>query len=134
MKKIIIIIFSIIFLAGCNVNKVNLNTKLEQSIQSGEKKEKIKIDLHTLTDFDWDKAYIFEPYTDQETIDKQLGVHFKDPSNMKMRDDIYLIVFIQDNKVVQYAEIKSKYGSISMGKREYLTPNDATIEITDIGF
>lgn len=133
MKKIIFIIFSIILLVGCNVTKVNLNTKLEKSIQSGEKKENIKIDLHSLTDFDWDKAYIFYPYTDQETIDKQLGVHFKDPSNMKMRDDIFLLVFIQNNKVVHYAEIKSQYGSISMGKREYLTPNNATFEIKDLG-
>lgn len=106
------------------------NTKLEDSIFSiVEDKNKNEINIKPLADFDWDKAFLFEPYTTQGSIDKQLGIHFKDPSNMDMRDDIYLMIFLNEGKVIQYAEIKRQYADFFIGSKEYLTPSDATIKI-----
>ena len=75
------------------------------------------------------KLSLFEPYTTQGSVDKQLGIHFKGPSNMDMRDDIYLMIFLNEGKVVQYAEIKRQYADFFIGSKEYLTPSDATIKI-----
>ncbi|MFE7282748.1 hypothetical protein ACFU75_20865, partial [Heyndrickxia sporothermodurans] len=68
------------------------------------------------------------PYTVQESINEQLGTKFKDPSNIDRRDDIYLLVFLQKSKVVQYAEINRQHLDFSLDK-EYLTPEDATVKI-----
>ncbi|WP_156482228.1 hypothetical protein [Neobacillus novalis] len=44
-----------------------------------------EIDFNSVKGFDWDKAYLITPYTDQETINKQLGVKFNDPTNYQMQ-------------------------------------------------
>lgn len=120
----------LIILTSCSQSVGIHNKVLEKSISSALEKESVKeIDLNTLTDFDWDKAYIFTPYTTQETINKQLGVKFKDPSNIDYRDDIYLIVFLGKNKVVQYIEIPTKYGYLSNENKDGFTPSDAILKI-----
>ena len=130
MKKFVFLIFiSLIFLTSCSQEVSMHNKGLEKSLSSAlEKKSDPEIDLNSLTDFDWDKAYRITPYTDQEAINKQLGVKFKDPTNMVYRDDIYLLVFLDKNKVVQYVEIPTKYGQLG-GNKNGFTPSNAIIEI-----
>lgn len=128
LKKLIVFIVSLLLLVGCNQTKHN--QKLEKLIQTAISKENIQeFDLKSLTDFDWNKAFLFPPYTVQETIDEQLGTQFKDPSNMDKRDDIYLLVFMKGNKVVQYTEVRHESADISIGERKYLTPSNALINI-----
>ncbi len=106
------------------------NKGLEKSIRSAiEKKNVTEIDFNSLTEFDWDKAYLITPYSNQQTINKQLGVKFKDPSNIHSRDDIYLLVFLYKNKVVQYIEIPTKYGQLMLGSKDGYTPSNAIIRI-----
>ena len=117
-------------LVGCNQDDMQDRTGLEKSVQSIMMDEDIsEIHIKSLTDFDWEKAYLITPYSDQKSIEKQIGVSFKDKSNMNMRDDIYLIVFIQDDKVIQYAELKRQGADFSVGEKEYLTPIDDVIKI-----
>jgi len=106
------------------------NKGLEKSISSALEKENVtEIDFNSLTEFDWDKAYLITPYTDQQSINKQLGVKFKDPSNIHYRDDIYLLVFLNKNKVVQYVEIPTKHGQLMHGSKDGFTPSNAIIKI-----
>ncbi|ETI70509.1 hypothetical protein [Neobacillus vireti] len=131
MKKFVFLIsFSLIFLASCSQVIAMHNKGLEKSISSAlEKNSVTEIDLNSLTGFDWDKAYLITPYTDQETINKQLGVKFKDPTNMAYRDDIYLLVFLVKNEVVQYVKIPTKFGSLMHGNKDGITPSNAIIKI-----
>ncbi|MBB2479410.1 hypothetical protein H5P36_04350 [Bacillus sp. APMAM] len=131
MKKFIFLIcFSLIFLASCSQVVGMHNKGLEKSINSALEKENVtELDFNSLTEFDWDKAYLITPYSDQQTINKQLGVKFKDPANMNYRDDIYLLVFLDNNKVVQYVEIPTKYGQLKHGNKEGFTPSNAIIKI-----
>ena len=92
--------------------------------------DRIEVDIVSLTNFDWDQAFLFTPYTPQESIDEQLKIHFKDPSNIDTRDDIYLMIFMKDDKVVQYAEINKEEAYLSMGEEGYLTPTKANIDIS----
>ncbi|MEH7309073.1 hypothetical protein, partial [Neobacillus drentensis] len=114
MKRFVYMIcFLLNILASCSQADGLHNKVLEKSICAALEKDSVKeINLNPLIDFAWDKAYIFTPYTTQETIYKQLGVKFKDPSNIHFRDDINLIVFLNKNKVVQYVEIPRKYGDL----------------------
>lgn len=130
LKKVIIVIFSLYLLVGCSDSSIQQNKKLEESIHTVvENKSKSEIDIASLAKFTWDKAFIFPPYTTQESIDKQLDVHFKDPSNIDKRDDIYLLVFLNKGKVVQYAEIKRQNSDFSVGEKKFLTPSSASIKI-----
>ncbi|MEE6449436.1 hypothetical protein RAH41_02565 [Gottfriedia acidiceleris] len=131
MKKFIyLIFFSLIFLASCSQSGGMHNKGLEKSISSAlEKKSVTEIDINSLTDFEWDKAYLITPYTDQETINKQLGVKFKDPTNMVIRDDIYLLVFLNKNKVVQYIKIPTKYGQLMYGDKDGISLSNSIIKI-----
>jgi len=125
------VFFFLIILASCSQGTVNHNKELEKSISSAiEVKGVEEIDLSSLTDFDWEKVYIFGPYTTQEMINEKLGVNYKDPSSIDYRDDINLIVFLDNNKVVQYAEITRKYGDLLIETNDgFITPSDATLKI-----
>lgn len=94
-----------------------------------EDKNKSEIGIKTLTTFDWDKAFLFTPYSTQEAIEDELGTDFKDPSNISMRDDIYLLVFLEGNKVVQYVEMERQGSDFSIGGKGHLTPSNEVISI-----
>lgn len=130
MQRITVIILSLLLLVGCNQSSVQHNTDLEESIHSivGDKNIS-EININSLTNFDWDKAFLFEPYTTKESIEQQLGVDFKDPSKIDIRDDIYLLVFLNEHKVVHYAEINRQQSDFSIEEKEYLTPAYASINI-----
>jgi hypothetical protein len=73
LKEITVIIFSLLLLMGCNHSSVQQNKELEESIYSiVEDKNISEININSLTDFDWDKAFLFGPYTTQESIEEQL--------------------------------------------------------------
>ncbi len=121
----------LLLLTGCSyLNKVHHHVELEKSINSiVEDENNTEIIMKTLTDFDWDKGFLFTPYSSQEGIDEKLGVYFKDPSNMDWRDDIYLLVFMKDDKVVQYVEMDRHGADFESGEQEYLTPSNDVILI-----
>ncbi|TMU84104.1 hypothetical protein FGG79_18395 [Bacillus sp. BHET2] len=130
MKKIYVFFLLLLLLAGCSQSNVKHNTDLEKGIYSvvGEK-NKSEINLKSLTTFDWDKAFLFTPYSTQDGIEEQLGSDFNDPSNIDTRDDIYLMVFLNKEKVVQYIEIERQGADFSIVEKGYLTPSDDVIRI-----
>jgi len=129
-KFTFMICFLLIFLTSCSQEVGMHNKGLEKSISSALEEKNVKeIDINSLTEFDWDEAYLIPPYTDQQTINKQLGVKFKDPTNIDYRDDIYLLVFLYKNKVVQYVEIPTKYGQLNDKSNDVFTPSNAIIKI-----
>lgn len=116
----------LLVITGCSQQ----NKALENSIYSiVEDQNNEEIQVQSLTDFEWDKAFLFEPYTSNDVIIKTLGVDFKDPSNIEMREDIYLLVFLHENNVVHYVEINRQQNSFSLGEKEYITPNEDLIFI-----
>lgn len=130
MKKIAICLLILLLAAGCSQPKAERNTDLEAEIQNiAEENTDKEIDLASLTDFDWEKAYLFTPYMPQESINEELGFKFKDPSGIEHRDDICLLVFTNQDKVVQYAELSGLF-QYNFGDKEYLTPSDAMLNIS----
>jgi hypothetical protein len=62
------------------------------------------VSLGSLTEFPWERLYIFPPYTSREVIDRELGFTWKQASRTGIaRDDgIALLVFVDAGKVVRY--------------------------------
>ncbi|KSU64528.1 hypothetical protein AS034_01435 [[Bacillus] enclensis] len=131
MKKLIISFLFIVLVAGCNQKSIKHNKDLEESIFTiVDDENNSEISVGALTDFKWDQAFLFEPYTPDEQMEKELGVEFEDPSNLRSRDDIYLLVFLHGGEVVQYAEIDRQGADFSIGGVEFLTPEQDVIEIS----
>ncbi len=128
LKRAAAFLLILLLLAGCS--GVQHNTDLEKSISDIVKdKDSSEIPLDSLADFDWEKAFLFTPYSPQEHIEEQLGVSFNDPSSFDFRDDIYLLVFMNEDEVVHYAEVKRQGADFTIGEGEYLTPAEDVITI-----
>lgn len=125
MKKIIIFLLISILLIACS-QEGERDTDLEAEMYSVVKNDNLtKITLSELTTFTWDKAFLFTPYTPSKNIEEKLGTRFKDKSNIEMREDIYLLVFLEESKVVKYAEVDSQGLSFSVKKGPLTPMNDA---------
>jgi uncharacterized protein YxeA len=130
LKQVTIYILLFLLLVGCSLSNVQHNTDLEESIYSiVEDKNNTEISINSLATFDWEKAFLITPYSTQEGIEEQLGVNFKDQSDIDWRDDIYLMVFLNDDKVVQYVEIERQGADFKIGDKKYLSPSDDLIII-----
>lgn len=129
IKKIFVgIIILSLLIVGCS--NVQENTELGESIHSTiVDVSNNEISLKSLTDFEWEKAFLFTPYSSEEEIEKYLGVKFNDSSNIRMRDDIYLLVFMNEEKVVQYVEVEHQGVNLTIGEKDYLSPSDDLIII-----
>ncbi len=80
-------------------------------------KDSIKID--TITNFDWDKLFIFAPYTPIEIIDKTLGK--PSPSELENtrifeRDDINVFVFLKNDLVINVFTLPREILDLSLPK------------------
>jgi len=68
-----------------------------------------------LTDFQWERLYVFAPYTTPAQIDRELG--FPCPStrraNIEARDDVALLLFVEDRRVVRHLAHKRGKGDFS---------------------
>ncbi|WP_349409889.1 hypothetical protein [Pseudalkalibacillus sp. SCS-8] len=128
MKKILLTVLFIFLIEGCSQKTVVHNVTLEEHILS-TLEDGDEIDLNELTDFTWDTAYLFTPYTTQESINKHLGVTFKDPSNIDHRDDIFLLIFMEGGDVIQYAEISREHGDLSVVDGMEIKPEKAMLKV-----
>jgi hypothetical protein len=127
LKKVIIIIFTILLLSSCNQVKVHHNKELEKAIISITNEEGTgEIDLSEVTDFTWDKAFIIKPYTTNEAVRERVGG--KVPSNMESRDDVNAIIFIEEDKPVQYVEITRYVDFVVDDETKPIWPEDSIVK------
>ena len=71
------------------------------------------VSFSAVTQFKWDKVYIFTPYTGQTEIDTALGYHWSSSAKNRIAESETesLIVFTRNGKVVQYVEFPRSLGS-----------------------
>ncbi|MEC0304406.1 hypothetical protein [Terribacillus saccharophilus] len=103
---------------------------MEDSLNNILKEDSINsIDIGNLISYDWEKAYMFTPYTEEADMKDVLGLKFHDPAGMALRDDIELLVVVKDDSSFEYAEVQLGYGYLMM-EEEYLTPKNDVVKIT----
>ncbi|WP_078554078.1 hypothetical protein [Bacillus alkalicellulosilyticus] len=126
MKKLSIVLALLIF-SGCGVIE---NKTLQQQVNEKiADKETEEIILSQITDFSWDEAFIFAPYTSEDYMKKRIGSDYKDKTNISYRDDINILVFVHDGKVVQYAEIERTNGDFLVSNGKRITPDHSSIQV-----
>jgi hypothetical protein len=115
-KRILLLsIIVLISLVGLSITFIQKNAILEKEIlRERIAHEVIKfrygsieiIDLEKTTSFDWDKLYIFGPYTTAKKMNEELGQvwilgYF---THIDSSENYSLLVFMNKNRIVQFLE------------------------------
>ncbi|ACL70119.1 hypothetical protein [Halothermothrix orenii] len=131
MKKTFYIIILIVLISSMvlyYINYVNnyevteakeLNDKMIKIITEDiNNKDKIVLDLNKMTKFNWNKLYIVGPYTDPKIFCSKKGVKWSNSiiTTIKYDDGVYLLLFVQDKKVIKYLDFSRRYGSFPEGE------------------
>lgn len=103
---------SLIKLYDQQMNAVDLNQHktLEEhfraySLTAQSNGETAPLYVRELTDFVWDKLYLFGPYTTHTQINERLGYEWTKNSLRLSDESSSLLVFVHGGKVVQYLDI-----------------------------
>jgi hypothetical protein len=86
-------------------NSSRLKNKVINTIKQSE-----TINFSEVTDFDWDKLYIIQPYSDVNTLLKKDRINSPNKDYaIKLSDSIYMIAFIDENKLIQFIDLPMEY-------------------------
>ncbi|MBN1898038.1 MAG: hypothetical protein JW827_04610 [Spirochaetes bacterium] len=129
MKNSILFILLVLSLTHCARQdrfKANLIKKIHEETPH-------VIKFETLTDFSWDRVFIFPPYTSDEKISQALGFIWQDAkaTGIHYRDDICLLVFIKGNTVIHYTEYPRGQGDFATLKRDRYKKNEAVFLVKE---
>jgi hypothetical protein len=131
IEKLIFVVI-VILLTACSKEPIH-NQVLEKAIVMELKQEgTTEIQLGEHTNFSWDKAFFFTPYTSNERIQEQLeksDIHSNFENRIEYLDSYNLIVFVQKGEVIQYAEIPRTYGDFMLKKGNIFTPENDLVQI-----
>lgn len=100
--------------------------------QRREIQKTASVRLADLTTFAWEKIYIFSPYTSLEKIHQFLGFKWSvaRSTGIDYRDDINLLVFVENGKVVHFIEYpRTRADFKPLENSQGLTPERAKFEI-----
>lgn len=120
---LVVAMLSLIF-----INRASEDTLLAKNILELAESGSTEIALSTLTDFDWEKAAVYGPYTTVDIIEESLHVEFKGSTQgIDYREDIFLLVFAKGNHAIKTVELSRRVGDY-YEKNGTLTPeNDILI-------
>jgi hypothetical protein len=105
MKKRRIVWPAIIVVVACGIAFLVRRSPVSQALADvAARGEPTTIDIATITSFEWDKLYIFEPYTSPERVEQYLGFRWPQASMYSVKDgkDAALFVFVKGQKVVHW--------------------------------
>ncbi|MGV2882478.1 hypothetical protein [Paenibacillus taichungensis] len=123
--SIAIVVIGIVFY-GINqkerqIVQQNLITAIEKSRVGNEL---VTIDFKKITGFSWDKVYVFTPYTPEEEINQQLGFNWSKANLIEYYDSFNLLVFVKENKVVQYVKFPRTNGKFIVESKNEFAPDE----------
>lgn len=98
-------------ITGCDSRK-DLPAAFHASAEACVKNGGSAISFSALTQFEWDKALIFGPYTSVKTINSQLGYEWPEAekSGIQSSEGLYLIVFVKDQRVIRHFKFRRIFG------------------------
>lgn len=103
-------------LSGCKSN--TFESKITNKIESGCKQNTCTISIKDITDFTWDKMYVFKYNVTLKEVNKVLGVNFANYTEFTRK-----IIFTSGGKIVYEEEEKTNI--------EGLVNNEVVFDIPD---
>ena len=94
------------------------------------------INLVELTNFDWDRVYIFYSYQNDDSIQKTVGCQFLEPNEpFFVEEGETFVVFVKNNKVVHYFNYPRDIGDFAeRGDYAWFTPQNAKFQVVHEGY
>jgi hypothetical protein len=140
---VIILIFVYVFLATISKKEQAENAQITQREQLAADLDKLVnlykngkvngIDISSITSFEWEKLYLFSPYSTAEQIFKTLGFTDDIKSYISTDDGIILFVFVKGNKVVQYMDYPRNPDFNSVVRESGYSPSEAIFVLDNAG-
>jgi hypothetical protein len=129
----------LVILVGCSSLAQNkkqqgeLQQKLSAAIEEKRQSdERVVIQMKSLTNFEWDKFYVFTPYTTAEEVRDTLGFDttITAHSKIEVTESHNLLVFVRDNQVVLSIDFARSAGDFGKLKRRGgYSPAEAIFEV-----
>ena len=91
--------------------------------------------MTTMTDFQWDRFLVFEPYTLRKMIHERAGAVFLKENEIpvSIEEGDCLLVFMKDGRVVEYftyPRFKGDFDTLAK-KTDGFTPDEANFKVVD---
>jgi hypothetical protein len=114
----------------CSSSSVNQDISLRDTLKNYVSKNNT-IKLQNITNFEWDTAYIFTPYSNPKQKLEDDDVNWERINDsIIFRDDIDLIVFVHDNNIVSYINYPRNYGDFNINTTTKFNQKTAIFNIS----
>lgn len=115
--------------SACAGSDAGLSDRITTTVERGVGTRLVMADV---TDFDWQKLYVFAPYTTQEQINRSLGFEWRDPEGIELHDTFTLLAFVNEGEVVGYVAQPLGQGDFTdLSDGSPWTPESAVFVVAD---
>lgn len=110
----LLLLCGLVFLDGCKSSEIKEDVALKNIIIETVQKSK-EIDFTKITNFEWDKMYVFTPYSMPKAILNKDGISISNSEfNIEILDTINMIGFVKSDKLVAFVELPRNYGGVDL--------------------
>jgi len=107
---------------------------IEHSAQAATASTNPIVTISAATDFEWDKLFIFAPYTSVDKIHEQLGYKWNEAEKTHIdSSEFHLLVFVKNGKVVRHFRVSRRIDFQNLEAGNVFTPGDDTFEVKSVG-
>ena len=117
---------------GDNVGSdIVLEDLIKENVLSGQS----ILDLDSITKFEWDSVIILTPYTNPKDISGHFNIDLAkiEATNIEHRDDINVLIFVDDGNPVTMVEYPRFPGDFSNNDIRFIKRSDAQFRIIVTG-
>ncbi|HCC08078.1 MAG TPA: hypothetical protein DEP72_08000 [Clostridiales bacterium] len=116
------------------LNEEGIIIKVKSIVEMMQKDNRVTLDFNKLITEDWESMYIFGSYTSYKEIFEVIGFEWEEvyKTNINHDDNINLLLFIDDNKVVKYIEYPISYGDFGKLNADIYSSKNAVFELENI--
>jgi len=128
---LLLISFLYLFIEDRAEEKVDVEQKLIAAVEKKRQSDQgVFIDFKQIAPFDWDKMYVFKPYTSDEFINQELGFKWNNSVvGVLLREDTDLLLFVKGKKVIGYVEHLRVNGDFEIEEKAGFLRNEALFEV-----
>ncbi|MCM2320198.1 MAG: hypothetical protein NDI93_12875 [Pseudomonas sp.] len=125
MKRLALVM-SLVLLHGCSSGGSPISAKITAQFEASNT---APIDLSVVGSTSWERVCILSPYTTNQTAEKVLGFWWDAESKTSIagNDGINVLIFVQNQQVVAYAEHPRNKGDFSKLEPSCLLRSQATV-------
>jgi hypothetical protein len=134
LRSVTVAVLAALLMSACDVMKPSteqsISARLTSMVEAPDRQGDIRI--ASLTDFEWDRLYIFGPLTSAARVNETLGFRWDDYAKFgtETAGDHNLLVLLKGNNVIRAEKHPRVHGDFAPWTRErMLTPSTAVFSV-----